>query len=66
VHLDPGASQAVKFELKPCDLGIVTEAGEPIIAEGQYKISVGGGQPGTGAPAAAGTFQVKGKVTLPE
>jgi beta-glucosidase len=66
VHLDPGASQAVKFELKPRDLGIVTDAGEPIVAEGQYKISVGGGQPGTGAPAAAGTFSIKGKTTLPE
>ncbi len=66
VHLDPGASQAVKFELEPRDLGIVTDAGEPIVAEGQYKISVGGGQPGTGAPAAAGTFSIKGKTTLPE
>ncbi len=66
VHLDPGASQSVKFELKPRDLGIVTDAGEPIVAEGQYKISVGGGQPGTGAPAAAGTFSIKGKTTLPE
>jgi beta-glucosidase len=66
VHLDPGASQTVKFELKPRDLSMVTDAGEPIIAEGQYKISVGGGQPGTGAPAAAGTFQIKGKVSLPE
>jgi beta-glucosidase len=66
LHLDPGASQTVKFELKPRDLSIVTDAGEPIIAEGQYKISVGGGQPGTGAPAVAGTFQIKGKVTLPE
>ena len=66
VHLDPGASQAVKFELKPRDLSIVTDAGEPIVAEGQYKISVGGGQPGTGSPAAAGTFQIKGKLTLPE
>jgi beta-glucosidase len=66
VHLEPGASQAVHFELKPRDLGMVTEAGEPIVAEGQYKISIGGGQPGTGAPAADGTFQVKGTVDLPE
>ncbi len=66
VHLEPGKSQAVHFELKPRDLSMVSEAGEPIIADGQYKISIGGGQPGTGAPAAAGTFQVKGTVTLPE
>jgi beta-glucosidase len=66
VHLEPGKSQTVHFELKPRDLSMVSEAGEPIIADGQYKISIGGGQPGTGAPAAAGTFQVKGTVTLPE
>ena len=66
IHLDPGASQKVEFDLKPRDLGMVTDAGEPIIAEGQYKISIGGGQPDTGAPAVAGTFQIKGTVTLPE
>jgi beta-glucosidase len=66
VHLDPGKSQTVHFELKGRDLGMVTEAGEPTIAEGMYKISVGGGQPGTGAPAAAATFQINGKLTLPE
>jgi beta-glucosidase len=66
VHLDPGKSQTIHFELKPRDLSMVSEAGEPIIADGQYKISIGGGQPGTGAPATAGTFQIKGTVTLPE
>jgi len=66
VHLEPGKSQTVHFELKARDLGMVTEAGDPIIAEGQYKISIGGGQPGTGAAAVDGTFQVKGMVDLPE
>jgi beta-glucosidase len=66
VHLEAGASQNVHFELKQRDLSMVTEAGEPVIAEGQYKVSVGGGQPGTGAPSVAGTFQIKGKLTLPE
>ena len=66
IHLEPGKSQTVHFELKDRDLSMVNEAGEPIIAEGQYKISIGGGQPGTGAPGAAGTFQVKGTKTLPE
>ena len=39
---------------------MVTEAGEPIIAEGKYSVSVGGGQPNTEAPSVSGTFQVKG------
>jgi beta-glucosidase len=66
VHLNPGESRKVSFELKDRDLSMVSEAGEPIIAEGAYSVSIGGGQPDTGAPAATGTFQVTGTKTLPE
>jgi beta-glucosidase len=66
VHLEPGASTKVRFELKPRDMSMVTEAGEPIVAEGTYTVSVGGGQPDTGAPVVTGTFRVKGTQTLPE
>ena len=66
VHLNPGESQKVRFELKDRDLSMVSEAGEPIIAEGAYSVSIGGGQPDTAAPAATGTFQVTGTKTLPE
>ncbi len=66
VHLEPGASQRVRFELKPRDLSMVTAAGEPVVAEGAYTISVGGGQPNTAAPAVTGTFNVKGTLSLPE
>jgi len=66
VHLEPGASQIVHFELKPRDLSMVTDAGKPMVAEGAYTVSVGGGQPGTGAPAVAGSFTVKGTLALPE
>ena len=66
VHLEPGESQKVRFELKDRDLSMVTEAGEPIIAKGKYSVSIGGGQPNTGAPMVVGTFNVKGTKTLPE
>jgi beta-glucosidase len=66
VHLEPGGSQKLRFELKPRDLSMVTEKGEPIIAAGEYHISVGGGQPDTGAPLVDGSFKVKGTITLPE
>jgi beta-glucosidase len=66
IHLAAGASQKVKFELKPRDMSMVTEAGDPIVAEGAYTISVGGGQPNTGAPVVSGIFNVKGTKTLPE
>jgi beta-glucosidase len=66
VHLKSGESQNVRLELKDRDLSMVTEAGEPIIAEGKYSLSIGGGQPATGAPTVSATFQVKGRKTLPE
>ena len=66
VHLKSGESQNVRFELKDRDLSMVTEAGEPIIAEGKYSLSIGGGQIATSAPTVMGSFQVKGTKTLPE
>jgi beta-glucosidase len=66
VHLEAGASQKVQFTLNPRDLSMVTEAGVPIVAEGEYTVSVGGGQPQTGAQTVTGNFNVKGTLTLPE
>ncbi|MGB6159161.1 MAG: fibronectin type III-like domain-contianing protein, partial [Acidobacteriaceae bacterium] len=66
VHLAAGASEKVEFELKNRDLSMVTEAGDPIIAEGPYTITIGGGQPGTGAPGVTGKFSIKGQLMLPE
>jgi beta-glucosidase len=66
VHLEPGANQKVEFELKDRDLGMVTAIGQPIIAPGEYKVRVGGGQPGTDAPGVSGSFQVSGQIDLPE
>ena len=66
IHLDPGASQKIHFELKDRDLSVVTAEGQPIIAEGDYTINVGGGQPETGAPSATGHFHVDGQIGLPE
>ena len=66
IHLDPGESRQVHFELKNRDLSMVTEAGQPIIAAGDYTISLGGGQPDTGAPGVTGHFHIDGQIALPE
>ena len=42
IHLKPGESQPVRYELSERDLSMVSDAGEPTIAEGQYSLSVGG------------------------
>ena len=66
IHLEPGAHQKVQFHLAPRDLSMVTETGDIVVAEGQYTVSIGGGQPGTTAPTVVGTFRVKGSKILPE
>jgi beta-glucosidase len=66
IHLEPGASQKVEFHLNPRDLSIVTEDGSIIVPQGKYALSIGGGQPGTGAPAVTGNLEVKGQIVLPE
>jgi beta-glucosidase len=66
IHLNPGASQKVHFELKNRDLGMVTEDGYPIIAGGDYTICLGGSQPDTGAPGVTGRFRVESQIALPE
>jgi len=66
VHLEAGASQRVHFQLQPRDLSMVTEAGQPIIAEGDYGVSVGGGQPHTSAQVITKSFHMQGKMELPE
>jgi beta-glucosidase len=66
IHLEPGASQKVHFELKKRDLSMVTDLGTPIIAQGDYTVSIGGGQPDTGAPTVSGHFHIDGQIDLPE
>ena len=66
VHLAPGASRTVSFHLKRRDLSMVTEEGDIIVPQGTYGVSIGGGQPGTGAPVVTGKFRVNGQVMLPQ
>jgi beta-glucosidase len=66
VPLNPGESRTVHFDLSPRDLSSVTEAGDRVVAAGRYTISIGEGQPGTGAPIAVGHFTVEGNTSLPE
>ena len=66
IHLEAGANRKVEFHLQNRDLSMVTEAGDIIVAQGRYTVSVGGGQPGTEAPSASGNFEVDGRIVLPE
>jgi beta-glucosidase len=66
LHLEAGQSQQLHFELKERDLSMVTEAGQPIVAGGEYTLSIGGGQPDTGAATVSGRFHLEGQIALPE
>ena len=66
VPLAAGASQTVHFTLDPRDLSSVTQAGDRVVSAGLYKLSIGEGQPGTGAPMVKGMFTIEGNTSLPE
>ena len=66
VHLAPGQAKRVDFKLDPRDLSCVNEAGDHMVVAGTYRIRVGGGQPGTGAPGVEDHFSVQGELKLPE
>ena len=66
IHLEPGANQKVHFHLTPRELGMVTELGEPIVAQGDYSVSVGGGQPEVGSGTVSKKLHVEGMYALPE
>lgn len=66
VQIPAGETRRVHFSLQPRDLSEVNEAGKRIIAPGDYAVSVGGGQPGSGLPVVESHFAVTGRETLPK
>jgi len=65
VHLKSGESRQVKLTLAPRDLSYVNDAGDRMVAAGDYLITVGGGQPGTSAAHADGHLTIQGEEKLP-
>jgi beta-glucosidase len=66
VHIGAGETAHVHLALDPRDLSHVNQVGDRIIAPGTYSLSIGGGQPGTGAPVAEASFTITGQAQLPE
>jgi beta-glucosidase len=66
VHLDAGELRQVKLVLQPRDLSYVNEAGDRLVATGDYVITAGGGQPGTSAAQAEARLSIRGAQKLPE
>ena len=66
IHLEPGQSAGVDFMLDPRTLSEVDADGKRMILPGEYKVYVGGGQPGSESQAQTATFTVSGTVELPK
>jgi beta-glucosidase len=66
MNLGPGETKHVLFTLDARDLSEVNEKGDRIVANGAYRISMGGGQPGSVAPQAEAAFRINGDQKLPE
>jgi beta-glucosidase len=65
VHLAPGQSKVVKFDLSPRDMAFADEKGVMRLQPASYRVWVGGGQPGTVAPGVTSVFTLDGKLQLP-
>lgn len=61
LHLAGGETQHVHFALDARDLSSVASNGDRAVSAGQYRISVGGGQPGTAVPQVEAEFGVTGE-----
>jgi beta-glucosidase len=66
VHLAAGERRHIRFALNARDLSLVNEAGEHIVAPGNYRIIVGGGLPKSQAPSIATAFTIHGRQKLPD
>ena len=66
VQVPAGESKHIQFSLDARNLSMVNAKGDRLVAKGTYRISVGGGQPGTSAPQVEEEFKMKGHQRLPE
>jgi beta-glucosidase len=66
VHLASHESRPLSFDLGPRDLSLVNEAGDRMVAPGMYRVSVGGGQPGTGVPTVEAPLTIHETQRLPD
>ncbi len=65
VTLKPGEAKKIVFQLSARDLSSVDAAGVRAVAQGTYRVSVGSGQPETGAPGRSAGFVVDSLVAVP-
>jgi len=55
IHLKPGERRVIKFTIEPRQLAVITDDGRTVVEPGEFKITIGGKQPGFTGPADANT-----------
>jgi len=64
IHLSPGESKHIHFDLSPRQLSVVDDQGNRAVTAGSYTLYLGGGQPGDAQDLHA-TFAIEGHQELP-
>jgi len=67
LHLNPGEAKHISFKLDPRTLSQVNEKGVRAVDQGEYKLSLGGSQPGgaLGSASISAPFTIEGTQQLP-
>jgi beta-glucosidase len=65
IHLKPGERRVVKFTIEPRQLAVITDDGRTVVEPGDFKVTIGGKQPGfTGRADAVTTSFIEGRFSV--
>jgi len=65
VHLKQGERRVIKFNIEPRQLALITDDGRTVVEPGDFKVTIGGKQPGfTGTADAATTSYIEGRFSV--
>jgi len=65
VHLKSGERRVITFTIEPRQLAVITDDGRTVVEPGDFKLTIGGKQPGfTGAADAATTSFIEGRFSV--
>ena len=65
VHLKPGERRVIEFTIEPRQLALITDDGRTVVEPGDFKVTIGGKQPGfTGTADAATTSFIEGRFSV--
>lgn len=65
VDLKPGERRVISFTIEPRQLAVITDDGRTVVEPGDFKVTIGGKQPGfTGTADAVTTSFIEGRFSV--